>query len=289
MTFTLLDGGVGQELHRRLGGPSGALWGARALDERPDLVEAVHREFLIAGADVITLASYAATPARLERAGMGDAFLHLHRRAVDAAERARRAQAPTAHLAGCLPPLTASFRPDDAPPGREARDQWARIVDAQSDGVDLFLCETLSSAAEARRAAETASASGFETWTAFTVDETDGTRLRSGEPLLEGADAARRAGASKVLVNCSPPEAASVALHTLIDAGYATGAYANGFETVDPMAAGATVDALKVRRNLDPVAYADIAVGWVKAGAQVVGGCCEISPAHIAEIADRRG
>ena len=289
MTFTLLDGGVGQELHRRMGGPAGALWAARALDQRPDLVETVHGEFLTAGADVITLASYSVTPSRLARAGLEDQFKPLQRKAADAADRARRERAPAARVAGCLPPLPGSYRPGAAPPKAQAREEYARITDVQGDKVDLFLCETLTTVAEAGQAAETASAAGFETWAAFCVDETDGARLRGGEPLLEGADAARRAGASRILINCSPPEAATTGLHTLLDAGFTAGAYANGFETVDPMAAGATVDALKARRDLDPGAYADIAMGWVEAGAGVVGGCCEISPAHIAEIARRRG
>jgi homocysteine S-methyltransferase len=38
---------------------------------------------------------------------------------------------------------------------------------------------------------------------------------------------------------------------------------------------------------MTPEAYADHAMAWVDQGATIVGGCCEVSPAHIAEIARR--
>ncbi len=288
MNFILLDGGVGQELHRRMGAPASPLWSAEAIEARPDLVEAVHVEFLRAGADVITLASYTVTPERLTRAGRKGAFKPLQDTALAAALRAREMVAVQARIAGCLPPLPGSYQPWAALSERAARDQYARITDAQAPGVDLFLCETMTTISEACQATETAAGSGLEVWTAFAVDERDATRLRGGECLVAAADAACRAGASRVLVNCSPPETTGVAVNTLLDAGFSTGGYANGFETVDPMAAGAMVNALSARRDLDPQAYADIAMGWARAGAEIVGGCCLISPAHIAEIARRR-
>ncbi len=48
-----------------------------------------------------------------------------------------------------------------------------------------------------------------------------------------------------------------------------------------------TVDALQVRRDFTPDLYADYAMAWVDHGATIIGGCCEVGPAHIAEIASR--
>ena len=50
---------------------------------------------------------------------------------------------------------------------------------------------------------------------------------------------------------------------------------------------GATVDVLQQRKDLDPEAYAGFAAGWVTRGAGIVGGCCEVGPAHIALLAKR--
>ena len=53
------------------------------------------------------------------------------------------------------------------------------------------------------------------------------------------------------------------------------------------MKKGATVDSLEKRSNLRPDIYADFVDGWIKDGATIVGGCCEVGPAHIKELARR--
>ena len=122
----------------------------------------------------------------------------------------------------------------------------------------------------------------------MTVEDQDGTRLRSGEPLAE-AVAALADHAEALLVNCSTPEAVPAALPILAEGGRPYGAYANGFEKIAEgfLTAKPTVDALTARRDLTPAAYADHALRWADAGASILGGCCEVGPAHIAEIRRR--
>jgi S-methylmethionine-dependent homocysteine/selenocysteine methylase len=45
------------------------------------------------------------------------------------------------------------------------------------------------------------------------------------------------------------------------------------------------VDKLASRTDLGPAAYAEHALGWIEQGSTVVGGCCEVGPAHIAALA----
>ena len=285
----LLDGGVGQELYRRSARPAAPLWSVQVMMDEPALVEAVHLDFIEAGARVITVNSYAATPHRLARAGVADRFDALQGAAVAAAKSARGRSGRKVRIAGCLPPLVASYRPDLQPSEEASLADYRRIVSAQADHVDLFLCETLASSSEARTATRAARESGREVWTALTVSDEDGTRLRSGEPAAAGAQAAAAAGADAVLVNCSSPEASAAALPILAETGLPFGAYANGFVSVGPMKPGGTVEALRAREDLDPSDYARCALQWVASGAAVVGGCCEIGPGHIAEIAKRLG
>ena len=255
--------------------------------DEPHLVEAVHRDFIAAGARVVTVNSYSATPQQLARAGRPEMFDALHSVALDAAASARERSGRDVRVAGCLPPLVATYRPDLTPPEGICLSDYRRIVAAEADRVDLFLCESMSSSAEARVATVAAVESGLPVWTALTVDDTDGSRLRSGEPVSEGAEAALDAGAAAVLVNCSSPEATAQAMPALLDTGIPFGAYANGFVSVEGMEPEGTVDALEARTDLDPVAYADRALSWAASGATIVGGCCEIGPAHIAELARR--
>ncbi|MEM1346272.1 MAG: homocysteine S-methyltransferase family protein [Pseudomonadota bacterium] len=287
--ITLLDGGMGQELIRRMDGPAPALWSAMVLEERPDLVEAVHGEFIEAGAEVLTLSNYSVTPPKLARHGLEDRFEPLHRRAVAVAEAARDKSGRAVQLAGCLPPLVASYRPDLNLPERAMAEDYARLVAVQAAHVDLFLCETMTAISEALTATEAALASGKPVWTALSVDDANGARLRSGEDLAEAATAVRAAGAAAVLVNCSTPEATTQAMGVLSGLDLPFGAYANGFVSVAALAPGVTVDVLQARTDLGPQAYADAAMAWAEAGATIVGGCCEVGPAHIAELAHRLG
>ena len=92
-----------------------------------------------------------------------------------------------------------------------------------------------------------------------------------------------------LLVNCSIPEAVNQAIPLLANQGVPVGGYANGFVKIakDFTKKGATVDILEKRPNLGPEIYADFVDGWIKDGATVVGGCCEVGPAHIRELARR--
>ncbi|RVA49933.1 homocysteine S-methyltransferase family protein, partial [Mesorhizobium sp. M7A.F.Ca.CA.004.09.1.2] len=75
----LTDGGMGQELVRRSKSEPTPLWSARVLIDEPDLVRDLHAEFIRAGARVITINTYSATPERLAREGAEDLFKPLQK------------------------------------------------------------------------------------------------------------------------------------------------------------------------------------------------------------------
>lgn len=283
----LLDGGMGQELRKRREAAPTPLWSGQVMADDPELVTAVHRDFIEAGAEVITANTYALTPQRLARDGDPARFGELQRRALDAAHAARDTTGRAVRIAGCLGPLVASYRPDLVPDDETCAASYRRLVEAQAPRVDLFVAETLSTVREARLATAAARPTSLEVWTALTVRDDDGTRLRSGEPVRDGAAAALDAGAAAVLINCSIPEAVTRATAELADLGAPFGAYANGFEPDGRLRPDGTVDDLTARTDLGPDAYAASAMAWVEAGATVVGGCCEVGPAHIAALAAR--
>jgi homocysteine S-methyltransferase len=164
--------------------------------------------------------------------------------------------------------------------------KYAEVARAIGPHVDLILCETVASIAHARAVLEGARAAGKPVWVAFTVDDEDGSRLRSGEPVAEAAEVARAGGAAAVLANCSAPEAMAAALGGLKETGLLYGAYANGFTriTKEFLKDKPTVDALHAREDLTPEVYARQVMQWVGMGATIVGGCCETGPAHIAAL-----
>jgi S-methylmethionine-dependent homocysteine/selenocysteine methylase len=285
----LTDGGMGQELLRRSQAPPTPLWSARVLMDEPWLVHDLHVEFIEAGARVITINSYSATPERLARDGEEAMFEPLQRRALDLAHEAREAAQTDGdvRIAGCLSPLFGSYHPELTISFEETLGIYRRIVAEQADRVDLMLCETMASAEEARAAAIAAAESGKPIWMSWTLADDGPPRLRSGETLAAAAAALDGIPLAARLVNCSRPEAVDAALPELLALGGPVGAYANAFPAVDALEHGGTVDVLGHREDLVPERYAEFALGWAEAGAAIVGGCCETGPEHIAALRDR--
>ena len=287
--IVLLDGGMGQELIRRSPDPVTALWGAVVMRDHPHLVQGLHEDFLRAGARVLTLNTYSLTRPRLALKGAEDLFEPMLERAGELAVAAVDAMGSDAAIAGGLPPLVGSYSPDSVLPVEEAAKHFAEIVAHQTDFVDLFICETMSSIEEAQGALAGAATAGKPVWLAYSTMDDDGTRLRSGEPLEEAVDAIRGAESlAAILLNCTRPEAVDEGIATLARGGLPFGAYANGFTHIaTEYGPGSVVTALDTRTDLTPEKYADHAMGWVEAGATIVGGCCEVGPAHIATLAQR--
>lgn len=291
--ITLLDGGMGQELVRRSEGPASPLWSTQALIDQPGLVAEVHADYLAAGATVATSNTYAIHRDRL-RAGTNhyaadgtelpdreDQFEDLLAAAMKEAQTVRG----KARVAGSIGPLAASYRPDLHPSYEEAVPLYAEVAKLIAPSADILLFETVASLEAARSTLDAGRQTDLPVWLAFTVDDEDGSLLRSGEPVAEAAKIAAEADAA--LANCSAPEAMPKALEALASSGKPTGAYANGFQTItkDFISGGTTVDGLSARRDLSPEVYAKHALSWVDQGATIVGGCCEVGPAHIAELA----
>ena len=283
----LMDGGMGQELRRRglTGGPPG-LWSANALLQSPETVLAIHRDYIRAGARVITTNTYSTKRPRLDAAGIGDRLEALNRLAGELACRARDEQGADVVIAGSLPPLYGSYRPDLVRPLAEILPLYREQAEILAPYVDVFLCETMSSAAEAFAAASAAAATGKPVWVAWTLDEVGSGRLRSGESVSEAAAALGDLPVSALLVNCCPPESITAAMPELVALGARPcGGYANGFKSVPGhWSPGDPVEHLGHREDLGPDAYARHVQEWVAAGARLVGGCCEIGPEHIRRL-----
>ena len=284
---------MGQELLRHADADPTPLWSAQVMIDQPDLVRDVHRSYIAAGADIITVNAYSATRERLEPFGLEHEYERLQTLACELAVDARGDRTDV-RIAGCLAPYRWTYRPELAPPFDELWPQYAETAALQAPHVDLFLCETMGSIDEARAAAHGAAATGTPIWVSWTLMDDDTARLRSGESLVEAVAAIDEllpdAPIDAVLVNCSVPEALTAAMPALATGTLHFGAYANGFSHIAAeYDTGSTTAEIGTRHDLDPGAYADIVLGWVDDGATIVGGCCDIGPEHIAEIARRLG
>ncbi len=294
MTVTILDGGMGRELERSGAPFRQPEWSALALIESPKHVELAHAAFARSGADVITTNSYAVVPFHIGDVRFAKDGPRLVRLAGEIARKT--ADEFGIRVAGSLPPVLGSYRPDlfDA---EEARPILKVLIEGLAPYADLWLAETQSSLAEVTLVRELLAGDARPLWLSFTIDDSNaeavmsGERqptLRSGEPVAEAARHALALGASALLFNCSQPEVMEAAVReakaVIGDGPVQIGVYANAFASeADDAAANETLHG--IRADLTPPNYLQWAEKWVQAGASLVGGCCGISPEHIGVLA----
>ncbi len=286
--ITLLDGGMGQELIKRSSKEITPLWSTQVMIDEPEIVRDLHADYIRAGSRVISLNAYTMTPERLARDSQIEDFNKLQLAAISAATNARISVGiPGVKIAGCLPPLVASYHAEVIPEYEAMLESYSKIVSIQTPHVDVFLCETMSSIAEAKAALVSAKKSGLPVWVSLTIEDNNKSLLRSGEPLAEAIAVLDEVGADAKLLNCSKPEAIEASWSKMKSDQGLTGAYANGFTSIDKLIPGGTVKTMESRTDLGPAAYAEFALQWANHGASLIGGCCEVGPAHIAELAKR--
>jgi S-methylmethionine-dependent homocysteine/selenocysteine methylase len=322
-TPLIIDGGMGTELKNRGAFPClreyQQLWSAAALvkEESRKIVVDAHVAFIEAGAELIITNTYACTPEILGKRGLDDRLEELIDVGCTLAKSAReKAGKPDTLIAGSMPPVGVTYRPDLSPDETVLRSTYERIAAALAPHVDLFLCETVSSILEAEVAASVAKKYGKPVWVACVLDQpkpratpvqssTRGTKrvknspssktddllvtLRSGESILDYAKALD-VHADALLFNCSTPEATTIAIGELrrVAPHMPCGAYANHFQ---PVPTDWVLDAeeeggglLTIRGDLTPENYTEYGKRWRELGAVIIGGCCGITPAHIAHL-----
>lgn len=289
-TPVILDGGMGRELRFRGVDILNTIWSANALLTAPEVVRAVHDDYIAAGAQVITTNTYGIIRHELAREGVAHRLRELNELAAQLAVDARDAAPREVWIAGSLPPLNGSYRPDRVWPLAKAAPLYREQAGILAPYVDLFICETMASAAEALAAATAACETGKPVWVSYTLHEDRSGRLRSGETIAEAVQALAGLPIAGFLANCCAPEAITAALPALRATGAPyVGGYANTFT---PVPETWTLDGsepsdgfVDLRVDLDPAAYLAHVATWWEAGATVVGGCCGTRPAHIAHIA----
>ncbi len=291
MSFTILDGGMGRELHR-MGAPfRQPEWSALALMLAPETVERAHQHFADAGAGTITTNSYALVPFHIGEAR----FKAEARRLADLAGGLARKVANSAKhkvsVAGSLPPLFGSYRPDLFDEA-QAPAIIRPLIDGLSPHADLWLAETQGSLAEARFAKAALGKDERPFWVSFTLDDDNDDlarpKLRSGECVAAVVTAMLELGSDAILFNCSQPEimaGAVEAARSIRDARGSSariGVYANAFPPQRDEAANEGLS--DIRADLTPARYAQFAQEWRGHGADIIGGCCGIGPEHIAAL-----
>jgi S-methylmethionine-dependent homocysteine/selenocysteine methylase len=288
----VIDGGMGTELEARGVPMDHEAWCGLANLDAPDVVRAIHEDYIRAGADVIIANTFPTNRAAMTAAGVGDRLEDLNRAAVGAALEARErvadgrdvAVAGSMSIWGPWEAAAGADLPSEAVLLEVYREQAAMLAAA---GADLIVLEMLDVrwAPAIRAAAET----GLPVWAGVWAHLDDARRLvtpKTGGALADDLPAllGDGEGLAAVLVMHSvlaavPPALDLIARHW----SGPRGAYPHAGHFERPN---------WVFEDIAPAALADAAEGWIDQGAALVGGCCGTRPEHIRAIrerVDRRG
>ena len=296
----VVDGGLATQLEAAGCDLNDDLWSARLLMDDPDQIRKVHRDYLWAGADCITAASYQATIPGFMKRGLSERdAINLIQYAVEIAIDERDAYwsslLPEERLNRLRPLVAASVGPYAAyrADGSEYtgeydlnedqllefhRRRWQLLVDTKAD---LLACETIPTCSEARALARLLQLTpNCQAWFSFACQDgkhlNDGTRIRDCAFFLAPLERIAAVG-----VNCTAPRYIPSLIGELSSAvSQPIIVYPNSGELYD-------VETKSWREESVPAAFGTFGREWRKLGAAAIGGCCRTTPAHIRQIRDR--
>lgn len=291
--FVLLDGAMATELEKRGADLNNALWSANLLIENPSLIQEVHLDYLKAGADVITTASYQASFTGMAKYGYNrkqtEKFMLL---STSLAINARNEAVKQNWLKGPFPLIAASVGPYGASlaDGSEYRGHYGlsvqelmsfhreRIKVLAGSGADLLACETIPCPEEALALIRLLEEfPGSKAWISFSCkneqEVCDGTAFAECVALANGSDQVVAIG-----INCTPPQFAESLVNIARKASNKPiVVYPNKGETWDPV----NKCWLTGEKQVD---FHQEAIRWKLAGATLIGGCCHSSPEDIRQL-----
>jgi homocysteine S-methyltransferase len=292
----ILDGGFATELERRGCDLNDPLWSAKILLENPEVIGAVHTDYLEAGADCVITASYQATYEGFSKRGLSEGQAReLIQLSIKIAAKVRddfwanpvnRINRPKPLVAASVGPYGAyladgsEYRGDYLLNETELiafhRRRMETLIEAEPD---VLACETLPCLVEAQVLVGLMEENpAMYGWISFSAK--DGLHINSGEKIEDCARwLDRKEQVAAVGVNCTAPEyVASLIAEIKKGTDKTIIVYPNSGEHYD-------VGVKSWGGSPTDFPYAENARNWFALGARVIGGCCRTTPQDIRDIA----
>ncbi|MBO3756892.1 homocysteine S-methyltransferase [Streptococcus suis] len=298
--FVILHGALGTELEFRGHDVSGKLWSAKFLLENPQLIKGIHKDYIRAGADLVTTSTYQATFEGLAEAGLSQAEAEkLIRLTVDLAKEARdevwadlseteKTNRTYPLISGDVGPYAAYLANGSEYTGDYGNISLEELKDFHrlrmklllEQGAELLALETIPNVLETQALVELLADDfpNVEAYISFTSQDgqsiSDGTSIEKIAELINSSEQVLAVG-----LNCTAPYLYPVFLSQLsekTDKPLVT--YPNSGEVYD----GATQTWKEEADHSHSLL--DNTLAWHKLGAKVVGGCCRTRPADIADL-----
>lgn len=287
--LVILDGGTGTHI-QTLGAPmDDDAWCAMANLNNPEIVKAVHAEYLAAGAEVITANTYATSPTMFEVMGRADEIPEIDRTAVrlarEAADEHANGQIAVAGSMSVMRVVTAGSDRTSKPAVSAERVTELMKIKAgnlAAAGCDLIIMEMLRDTDYSLIATEAAVATGLPVWVGISIERREDGELAGFDDfeltLEELIGPLMATGADVCCVMQNDITLTSEAIE-IIKANWPgpIGAYPeSGVFKMPNWQFG----------DIEPAEFATYCKAWREAGASIIGGCCGIAPAHIKALSE---
>ncbi len=291
----LIDGGLATQCEAQGCDLNNSLWSASLLHAQPAALVAAHLAYLEAGAEGIASASYQASRTGFASLGYTKSQAdELIIRSIDLARSAvtqfcsdhpenKRAPWVAASLGpyGAIRQDGSEYTGDYGLSKQELRQfHEHRLALFDSSDADVIACETIPSLAEAQVLGDLLTACRKPAWISFSCRDdaaiSDGTPIEQVAALFHNHPSVMAVG-----VNCTPPNLMEMLIKRIhiVVPDKAIIIYPNSGEVYD-----AADNSWSGTTTADECGAA--ALGWVQAGAKIVGGCCRMGPEHIRAMRD---
>lgn len=272
----LMDGATGTEVERRGVAQLNNAWNGGAALSDPDILRAVHEDYIQNGAEIIISNTFANAKHALLDAGRGNDFEKLNSRSVQIAIEAReKTNAEHVCVAGGISYWTWTGKKPSLADLESTVTTQAQIM-AES-GADLLMLEMMIDIEQMMATYYAAKSSGLPIWIGLTcVSNQQGKIcLRDGDPLEQAL----------VLLTDDKPDVINI-MHT--DVSHVAQALeclkSTWHEPIGVYAhSGKTINGKWTFNDvLSPAEYQQHAKSWMDFGVKFIGGCCGISTKHLA-------
>ncbi|WP_281613837.1 homocysteine S-methyltransferase [Flammeovirga sp. SubArs3] len=288
----LLDGGLSNALEDLGYDLNHELWSAKLLIENPQAIIDAHLLYLEAGADIIITSSYQSTIEGWEKQGYTyqEAIVLLEKSTTLALEarkvyHQKYSSDKRIWIAGSIGPYGAYLADGSEYRGNyslsikdliEFHTERVKVIDHTK--IDLLAFETIPSFDEVKAISSLLSTTQHKGW--ITVSCKNERELNDGTPIKEVAEyLSNQKNLFGFGVNCTKPEFISELIQDITSTTLSTRVivYPN---------AGLVYDSneKKWRGTAEPLGCEFMAKQWKKAGANVIGGCCQMGPDHISSM-----
>jgi methionine synthase / methylenetetrahydrofolate reductase (NADH) len=250
---------------------------------RASLIESVHRDYLVAGAELIETNTFGANAIRLAAHGLGDRVRLIARQGVKVARSAREIVGVNAFVAGSIGPLGKPLEPFGQISVAEAEDCYRASAEGLVEGgCDCIILETFQDLNEILAALRAVRRVTLDVPViAQMTFGNDGKTLYGHTPALT-VQALKQAGASVVGINCGVgPQPTLEVLEELLTAADGTPVSAMPNAGLPQYVEGRFV------YLASPDYFGEFAARAVEMGVKIVGGCCGTTPAHVRAMRER--